>query len=164
VSLRIDIDLGYEFTVKAGVKAVFDLLSDVPASASHFPMVDRLVDLGDGVYRWEMKKLGTPQVHIQAVYASRYASNRRKGLVEWTPVTGVGNAQIAGRWVMAKAQAQAQAKAQAGTRCELHVQGVVELPLPPLMRLVVEPVVQVEFERLVEQYIDNLIQRFGGEV
>lgn len=162
MSLRIDIDLGYEFTVKAGVKAVFDLLSDVPASASHFPMVDRLVDLGDGVYRWEMQKLGTPQVHIQAVYASRYASNRRKGLVEWTPVADVGNAQIAGRWVIAKAQAQA--KAQAGTRCELHVQGVVELPLPPLMRLVVEPVVQVEFERLVEQYIDNLIQRFGGEV
>jgi len=156
VSLRIDIDLGYEFTVKAGVKAVFDLLSDVPASASHFPMVDRLVDLGDGVYRWEMQKLGTPQVHIQAVYASRYASNRRKGLVEWTPVPGVGNAQISGRWVVAKAQA--------GTTCELHVQGTVELPLPALMQLVVEPVVQVEFERLVEQYIDNLIQRFGGEV
>ena len=30
--------------------------------------------------------------------------------------------------------------------------------------MIVEPVVGAEFESLVERYIDNLIERFGGEV
>jgi hypothetical protein len=32
------------------------------------------------------------------------------------------------------------------------------------MRVVVEPVVRKEFEDLVDQYVANLIERFGGEV
>ncbi len=156
MSVSVDIELGYEFTVKAPRREVFDLLADVPTSVSHFPKVERLVDLGGGVYRWEMQRVGTPQVHIQTVYACRYTSNRSKGLVAWSPVAGVGNAQIAGYWKVAKA-----AK---GTHCELHIQGTVEVALPALTEVVVVPVVRSEFEHLVERYIDHLVLRFGGEV
>ena len=38
------------------------------------------------------------------------------------------------------------------------------VPLPGLMKMVVGPVVEGEFEELVETYVDNLIERFGGEV
>jgi hypothetical protein len=31
------------------------------------------------------------------------------------------------------------------------------------MKIVVAPLVEAEFEKLTEQYIDNLIKRFGGE-
>jgi hypothetical protein len=112
--------------------------------------------MGKGVYRWEMEKVGTAQVNIQTVYASQYVSDRKKGSVVWTPVKGVGNAQVGGSWSIAKAKK--------GTALTLKTQGTVEVPLPGLMKMVVVPVVKNEFEGLVEKYIDNLIKRFGGEV
>ena len=156
MAVSVDIDLGYEFTVKAPFDEVFDVLSDVPTSVSHFPKVEQLVDMGKGVYRWEMEKVGTAQVNIQTVYASQYVSDRKKGSVVWTPVKGVGNAQVGGSWSLAKAKK--------GTAITLKTQGTVEVPLPGLMKMVVVPVVKNEFEGLVEKYIDNLIKRFGGEV
>jgi carbon monoxide dehydrogenase subunit G len=156
MAVSVDIDLGYEFTVKAPFDEVFDVLSDVPTSVSHFPKVEQLVDMGKGVYRWEMEKVGTAQVNIQTVYASQYVSDRKKGSVVWTPVKGVGNAQVGGSWSIAKAKK--------GTALTLKTQGTVEVPLPGLMKMVVVPVVKNEFEGLVEKYIDKLIKRFGGEV
>jgi hypothetical protein len=85
MTVTVDIDLGYEFTVKAAHKDVFDLLSDVPKSVSHFPKVHALTDMGGGAYRWEMEKVGTAQVNIQTIYASKYVSDRKKGTVVWTP-------------------------------------------------------------------------------
>jgi carbon monoxide dehydrogenase subunit G len=156
MAVTVHIDLGYEFQVKAKASEVFDVLSDVPTSVSHFPKVNRLTDMGDGVYKWEMEKVGTAQVNIQTVYASRYASNRSKGTVVWTPVTGVGNALIGGHWKIKDNKTS--------TGVELKIQGEITLPLPGLMKMVVVPVVESEFEKLVDRYIANLIKRFGGEV
>ena len=156
MAVSVAIDLGYEFTVKASLKDVFDIISDVPTSVAFFPKVDKLVDLGAGVYRWEMEKVGTAQVNIQTVYASKYVSDRKKGTVVWTPVKGQGNALVGGSWKAFEAKK--------GTSLEFKVSGTVEVPLPGLMKMVVVPVVQSEFEKLVEKYIDNLIKKFGGEV
>jgi carbon monoxide dehydrogenase subunit G len=156
MAVTVDIDLGYEFTVKAGADEVFDLLADVPTSVGFFPKVHRLVDLGGDAYRWEMEKVGTAQVNIQTVYASRYVSDRKKGTVVWTPVAGEGNALVGGSWKIGQLKK--------GTKVQLKIEGQVNVPLPGLMKMVVVPVVQGEFEKLVEKYIDNLIKRFGGEV
>lgn len=156
MAVTVNIDLGYEFGVKAKAADVFDLLADVPASVAHFPKVDQLTDLGDGVYRWEMEKVGTAQVNIQTVYASKYVSNRAKGTVVWTPVPGVGNALVGGQWKIKDNKTS--------TAVELRINGEITLPLPGLMKMVVAPVVESEFEKLVDKYIANLIKRFGGEV
>jgi carbon monoxide dehydrogenase subunit G len=155
MTVSVAIDLGYEFEVKSPFKEVFDVLSDVPTSASFFPKVDKLTDMGGNTYRWEMKKVGTAQVNLQTVYASKYVANRAKGTVVWTPVAGEGNAQVGGSWkIVDKKQT---------TALEFTVKGTVDVPVPGLMKMVVAPVVQGEFEGLVEKYIDNLIKRFGGE-
>jgi carbon monoxide dehydrogenase subunit G len=155
MTVTVDIDLGYEFEVKAPFKAVFDLLSDVPTSASFFPKVDKLVDLGGNAYRWEMEKVGTSQVNIQTVYASKYVASRAKGTVVWTPVKGQGNALVGGSWKLTDKKKT--------TALEFKVAGSVDVPLPGLMKMVVVPIVRGEFEKLVEQYIDQLIVHFGGE-
>ena len=155
MAVTVDIDLGYEFAVKSAFKEVFDTLADVPTSAAFFPKVDKLVDLGAGSYRWEMEKVGTAQVNIQTVYASKYVATKAKGTVIWTPVKGEGNALIGGSWKITD-----QKKT---TALELKIKGTVEVPLPGLMKMVVVPVVRGEFEKLVEKYIDNLIKHFGGE-
>lgn len=160
MSITVNIDLGYEFDVKANASEVFEVLSDVPTSVSHFPKVDRLTDMGGGVYQWEMQKVGTKQVNLQTVYASKYVSKFDKakgtGSVRWTPVKGIGNALVGGNWKI-----EGHGK---GTSITLAIEGKVDVALPSLMKMVVAPVVESEFEGLVEQYIDNLIKRFGGEV
>jgi carbon monoxide dehydrogenase subunit G len=157
MAITVDIDLGYEFAVKTPAKDVFDLLSDVPTSVSLFPKVHKLTDLGDGVYQWDMEKVGTAQVNIQTIYASRYVANRADGTVVWTPVDGIGNARVGGSWTI-------KAQQDRTTAVALRIAGTVTVPLPGLMKMVVGPVVESEFEKLVDHYIANLIQRFGGEV
>jgi len=156
MTIAVNIDLGYEFAVKADYGTVFDTLSDVPRSASFFPKVDRLVDLGDGVYRWEMAKIGIAQISLQTIYASKYTSNKAKGSVVWTPVSGEGNALVSGSWKITDKKKS--------TQLVLQLQGELTLPLPGLMKKMIAPLVEAEFEKLVEQYIDNLTRNFGGEV
>jgi len=156
MAVTVNIDLGYEFEVKAKAAEVFEVLSDVPTSVSHFPKVEKLTDMGDGVYKWEMEKVGTAQVNIQTVYASKYTSNKAKGTVVWKPVPGVGNALVGGSWNITDNKKS--------TALELKIKGEITLPLPGLMKMVVAPVVEGEFEKLVEKYIANLIKKFGGEV
>jgi carbon monoxide dehydrogenase subunit G len=156
MAISVDIDLAYEFEVKAKSADVFAVLSDVPTSVSHFPKVEKLTDMGDGVYKWEMEKVGTAQVNIQTVYASKYKSDKAKGTVVWTPVKGVGNAQVGGNWKVTDNKKS--------TAVALQIKGVVDVPLPGLMKMIVGPVVQSEFEKLVDKYIANLIKKFGGEV
>ena len=155
MALTVNIDLGYEFEVKAKYDDVFGVLSDVPESVSFFPKVDKLTDMGGGVYKWEMEKVGTPQVNIQTVYASKYTSDKAKGSVVWAPVEGVGNALVGGHWKIKDHKKS--------TGLQLKIDGSISLPLPGLMKLVVAPVVEAEFEKLVDKYIANLIKEFGGE-
>lgn len=157
MTVRVDIDLGYEFAVKASAKDVFAVLSDVPKSASHFPKVKALVDLGDNAYRWEMQKVGTAQVGIQTIYACKYKSDEKKGTVTWAPhKDDKGNAQVSGSWKIAQGKDR--------TNIVLKTKGTLEVPLPGLMKMVVVPVVNSEFESLIEKYIENLCKKFGGEV
>ena len=155
MAITVSIDLAYEFEVKAKASDVFDVLSDVPTSASHFPKVDKLVDLGGGSYRWEMAKIGVASVNLQTIYASNYVSNRSKGSVVWTPIKGEGNALVSGNWKIKDNKKS--------TKLTLEIQGELSLPLPGLMKMVVAPVVEAEFEKMTEQYIDNLTKHFGGE-
>ncbi len=155
MTITVHIELGYEFSVKAPAAEVFEVLSDVPTSASHFPKVDQLVDLGNNTYRWEMEKIGLAQVNLQTVYASKYTSNKAKGSVIWTPVKGEGNALVSGSWKITDKKKS--------TDLVLKIEGDLTLPLPGLMKMVIAPVVEAEFEKMVEKYIDNLTKRFGGE-
>ena len=155
MTINVHIELGYEFSVKASASQVFELLSDVPASASHFPKVHKLVDLGSNTYRWEMEKIGLSQVNLQTIYASKYTSNKTKGTVVWTPVKGEGNALVSGSWKISDKKKS--------TDLVLKIDGDLSIPLPGLMKIVIAPVVEAEFEKMVEKYIDNLTKIFGGE-
>jgi len=156
MTISVPFDLSYEFEVKARAAEVFAVLADVPTSASHFPRVDKLVDLGGNSYRWELQKVGTAQVHIQTIYAASYVVDRNKLTVTWTPVQGVGNAQISGSWTITDKKTS--------THIVLHIRGEISVALPGLMKRLVVPVVTGENEKLIDAYLQNLIKRFGGEV
>ena len=156
MAITVPVHMGYELEVRAPAAEVFELLADVPASVAFFPKVHKLTDLGDGVYQWEMEKVGTPQVNIQTVYASCYSARKARGTVTWKPVPGIGNALVGGGWKITDRKGS--------THIELKIDGELTVPLPALMKVVVAPVVGSEFEKLVEKYLANLARRLGGEI
>ena len=144
----VEVDIETEFEAECSADFAFEVLADVPCSASHFPKVDKLIDLGDGKYRWEMEKIGIDKYPIQTIYASKYVSDAAKHSVKWTPVKGEGNALVSGKWTI---------KEKNGiTKLKLTIHGEMELPLPSLTKFVVAPVVRSQFETLVEQYAEKL--------
>lgn len=155
MAFTVDIEIKKRFKVKAAVSAVFEVLADVPESASHFPKVDELVDLGDNCYRWEMEKIGLDKYNLQTVYACQYRSNKRAGTVTWEPLEDEGNALVEGKWTLKKAT-------PSGTNVTLATTASLTLPFPKLVKFAVAPLVQREFEGLIEEYIANLKETFNG--
>lgn len=156
MAVTVPFDLAYECEVKAGIAEVFAVLSHVPTSASFFPKVDKLVDLGEDTYRWELQKVGTAQVNIQTIYAAKYRCDPKRHTVVWTAVKGQGNAQVNGSWTLTRKPHS--------THLLLKIDGEIVVPLPALMKLIVVPIATNENEKLIEKYLANLAHRFGGEV
>jgi carbon monoxide dehydrogenase subunit G len=155
MAINVPFEIAYAFEVSAPAADVFDVLSDVPASASFFPKLHKLVDLGGNCYRWELDQVGPAQMTMQTVYACHYVVDQKKCSVVWTPVAGEGNAQLGGSWAITDKKNS--------THLVLTSRGELLLPLPALMKGIVAPIVVAENERLVKQYIANLTQRFGGK-
>jgi carbon monoxide dehydrogenase subunit G len=149
MAFTVEVDFVRRFEVDCPYDRAFDVLSDVPESASHFPNVDALVDLGDNAFRWEMKKIGIDRFYIQTVYACKYTDNREKGWVKWTPVKGEGNGLLKGKWTIKSLDADR-------TRIDLATGGELTVPLPGLVKLLVAPFVVAEFNKMVDKYIHNL--------
>jgi carbon monoxide dehydrogenase subunit G len=153
MAFTVDFEIERTEEVACPFDQVFDVLADVPESVSHFPKMDNLENLGGGVYRWEMQKIGVDKYHIQTVYACKYTSDRSKGRVKWTPVKNEGNATVKGQWTI-------KALDDATTRFTLKTSGELELPLPRLVKMVVAPVVRREFTGMVDTYMKNLCKTF----
>ncbi|WLQ11901.1 SRPBCC family protein [Hahella aquimaris] len=154
MSVNITIEISRTFETSASYDRVFDLLADVPASVSHFPKVEQLVDLGDNAYRWEMKKIGVDKHAIQTIYACQYSADKERGSITWAPIKGEGNSEVQGSWTVV----------DKGGRVEVRFQtkGSLTLPLPSLLKLAISPVVKHEFNSLVDVYIDNLQKEFAS--
>jgi carbon monoxide dehydrogenase subunit G len=148
MTVKVNIDIDREFTVKADASAAFALLADVPASAAHFPKVDALTDQGDNTFLWEMEKVGLGDHAIQTVYASKYVPDEAAGEITWTPVKGEGNGVVSGKWEITEGDGV--------TNLKLSTKAELTLPLPGLLKLAISPVVKHEFASMVDEYIDNL--------
>lgn len=156
MAIIVPFELAYEFEVRARAAKVFEVLSDVPESARHYPKLSRLIDLGNGVFRWQLEPVGAGQFQIQTEYTSKYRIDRKKRSVTWEAVPGAGNAEVNGSWTLVDHKSS--------TLLTLRLHGTLRLPLPAVLQNVAGPLVIAENERLVEAYIDNLIKTFGGEV
>lgn len=148
MTVKVDIEIDREFTVKADVSTAFALLADVPASGAHFPKVEALTDKGDNTFLWEMEKVGLGDHAIQTVYASQYIADESAGTITWTPVKGEGNGIVSGKWEITEGDG--------GTNLKLTTSAKLTLPLPGLLKLAIAPVVKHEFSSMVDEYIDNL--------
>lgn len=150
MTIKVSIDMDREFTVNANIDTVFALLSNVPESASHFPKVDELEDLGDNTFRWNMEKVGVGDHAIQTVYACQYFADEDSKTVTWKPVRGEGNGVVSGGWKFSEVDG--------GTLLKFETSAELSLPLPGLLKLAISPVVKHEFSSMVDTYMENLQQ------
>lgn len=154
MTVKVSIDLDREFTVPASVETVFTLLASVPDSASHFPKVDKLTDLGDNTYRWEMEKVGLGDHAVQSIYACQYFPDEAAGTITWEPIEGEGNGIVCGAWTISEQGDETHIRFQSSAQ--------LTLPLPGLLKLAISPVVKHEFNSMVDTYLENLQQAFSA--
>jgi len=148
MAVKVKIDIDREFSVAADKDTVFTLLADVPTSASHFPKVEELTDLGDNSFRWEMEKVGLGDHAIQTIYACKYIPDEAADSITWEPIKGEGNGIVSGTWTVSDNGN--------GTDITFSTEAALTLPLPGLLKLAISPVVKHEFSSMVDEYIDNL--------
>ena len=153
MAITVSIELNRDLEIPASYDEVFDLLADVPKSASHFPKVDKLVDLGDNAYRWEMEKVGVDKHAIQSVYACTYHADKDAGKITWSPIKGEGNGVVSGSWTLT-------AKGDNATAVKFQSSAELTVPLPSLLKLAISPVIKHEFNSLVDTYMANLKKAF----
>jgi carbon monoxide dehydrogenase subunit G len=153
MTIKVTIDLDREFIVAAGIDTVFDLLSNVPASAAHFPKVHALTPIADNSFRWDMEKVALGIYSIQTSYACQYISDSNAKTVVWTPINGEGNATVSGKWELIELAT--------GTHISFKTKALLTVPLPGLLKLAISPLVKLEFSGMVDTYLRNLKSLWG---
>jgi carbon monoxide dehydrogenase subunit G len=153
MSFSVAIDIQREFVTSCAPADVFGFLADVPRSASCFPKVNQLVNLGENCFRWEMEKIGIGSYTLQqTIYACRYIADAAARKVSWLPVSGVGNALVEGEWLMIPKDN--------GASVILNTKGELTVDFPSFLQFIISPLVVMEFTGMIEQYLTNLKEAF----
>ena len=153
MSFTVAIHVSKQFETPASPERVFDLLADVPRSASHFPDVEKLEPLGGNAFRWIMERIAVGDHTLQqTIYACVYRSDHATLSVSWTPVEGEGNARVEGHWRIEPAET--------GTQVQLHTKGTLEVDLPGFLQFLLSPLIEIAFTQKIDRYIANLQAAF----
>lgn len=149
MAFDVKIQLNKTFSVPADIDTVYNLLADVPASTSHFPDLENLIEEAANTYRWEMKKIGLGPIQLQTIYACEYTCDPATKSIIWGPRDTANNsAVVSGEWIITATT----------TGCDINLltDAVISVPLPSLAGIALKPVVKIEFETLTNTYIKNL--------
>jgi carbon monoxide dehydrogenase subunit G len=148
MTFKVNIEMEREFVVAADIDTVFALLSDVPASAAHFPKVKALTALSNNSFKWDMEEVTLGIYSIQTSYACQYVSDKKAKTVVWTPIKGEGNAEVSGHWELTQLEA--------GTNISFKTKAELTLQINGFLKLAVSPLVKFEFTGMVDTYLRNL--------
>ena len=148
MAVNVNVKIEKSFKVACSAKKAFEQLVDVADTVALFPKLDKIVDLGDDVWRWEMAKIGAAGISHQVKYAVKY-TNDGKSTVDWDPVPGEGNATVSGGWII---------KADGAKACNISFRstGEFEMPVPRLMKGIAEGIVRSEFDAQVGTFLDRV--------
>ncbi|ACL06801.1 conserved hypothetical protein [Desulfatibacillum aliphaticivorans] len=150
MALKLSLELNETIDLPCDFDKAFDFFMDVNATGKCFTKVEEIKDLGDDKYHYIMAKEGVGKYSVQVEYAAKYSFDRDKGVVEWTPVKGIGNGVCSGKSVIT--ESGGKVKVDFSTTMNL------ELPLPGLAKPIIKPFVNREFEKSMEQFRDNVIK------
>ena len=154
--VEVQVDLRHTLVVGWNVAQAHELVSDVPRSAGHFPGLERLDDLGDSVYRWNMKTFQVSKFRHQVSYAARYVSDPDQRTVVWTTVGSDNNTVADGQWRVVPEGT--------GARLEFENRLTVRLPVPRLAGRVVKGLVPRITEKETRTYLERIAATMDGRL
>lgn len=154
--VEVGVSLSYTLQVAWDVQQAFGLVSDVPQSASNFPGLERLDDLGDGVYRWNMRPIQVSKFSHQVNYAARYVGDPAAGTVVWTTVGTDGNTRADGAWRVTASGS--------GSRLVFENRLAVMLPIPRLVARPAKKVVPGIMDKQTRKYLTRMAQKMDGRL
>ena len=136
--------------------AVFRLLSDIARSASFFPKIDTISDLGCNTWRFETERIGIGSYTIlQLSVISRYQFDKEQGIISWAPAGAAEHLKVEGHWEILQHPD--------GCHILLTAQGTHEINLPEFMKNLLAPLIRLEAEILVNCFLDNLKKKLEEE-
>jgi len=146
---EIDIAITRQFSVSADFDTVWALLVDTQATVEHYPSLEKLVDLGDHSWRWELQPTGVKNISYQLIYSVRYGFDRDTGVISWTPLKAEGdNGHIRGQFDITTVDDK--------TSVTLTTDGSLDIPIPRLLAIAAKPLVEREFNQQIEKFVGNL--------
>lgn len=154
--VEVGVSLSYTLQVAWDVQQAFTLVSDVPESAANFPGLQRLDDLGDGVYRWNMRPIQVSKFSHQVNYAARYTSDVDAGTVVWTTVGSDGNTRADGAWRVSPNGS--------GTRLTFENRLAVMLPIPRLVARPAKKIVPGIMDKQTRKYLGRMAEKMDGRL
>jgi carbon monoxide dehydrogenase subunit G len=132
------------------------LVADVPKSAAHFPGLERLDDLGDGVFRWNMNPFQVSKFRHQVRYSAQYITDTTNRIVVWNTIGQDNNTTADGRWTVVSEGT--------GTRLEFENRLVVRMPVPRLASRVVKALVPKITDRETRIYLERIAATMDGKL
>ena len=148
MAVNVNVSISKSFEVACSAKKAFDQLVDVASTTKLFPKLDKIVELGNDVWRWEMAKIGAAGISHQVKYCVKY-SNNGSTTINWDPTAGDGNATVSGGWVIT-------AKGDNACKIAFQSSGEFEMPVPRLMKGIAEGIVKSEFDAQVGTFLDRV--------
>ncbi len=154
MAFTMKMEITREIDIRSNYDAAFEVFSDVPRMAGHFPGVEKIEDLGNGTWRWTMEKAGVGKYALQLMYAVTYQFDKENGRVVWEPVDGVGNGRSRGN---VKIRPDGD-----NTAVTFFTELELEIPFSSLAAPVIKPFVKSQFNTTLEKFQKNVEASFGG--
>ena len=126
MALKLSLELNETIDLPCDFDTAFDFFMDVNATGKCFSKVEEIKNLGDDKYHYIMTREGVGKYSVQVEYAAKYSFDRDKGVVEWTPVKGVGNGVCSGKSIVTDKGGAAQVKFSTTMNLELPLPGLAK--------------------------------------
>lgn len=147
-SMKAKIDLVRNAHIEGDATELFEMLSDLPKTMSHFPKLRAFSDLGDGMWLWDIEPIHVAGMTYELQVVTRFTVDADKRVVTLTPVTSRGNAEIGGHFCSVQDGEHALLK--------LDIAGTIEVDVPMLLRAPAKPFIRAYFARLVDRFIERI--------
>ncbi len=146
--MKASVDLKRDAKIRGNVTELFAMLSDLPATMSHFPKLRSFTDQGQGEWLWDIEPIHIAGMTYELQVVTRFDIDPDKRVVTLMPVTNKGNAQIGGHFCAL----------QKGDHASLHldIAGSIEVDVPLLLRAAAKPFIRGYFARLVDRFIERI--------
>lgn len=159
MSIWISAQFKKSFSVAVARQQAWDLVSDVPRSASNIPELTSCEPIsasakGNPVFRFSYKKVGIDRWSQDPWHNSEFLVDVDRWQIDWDTAKGDGTIRQCGRWILEGDEEN--------TVLHLTVDVDMELPVPRIVKLTATPLVRKIFLTRMEQYTQNITAVLQG--